>query len=101
MTVERNKSWKKANILKIIQSVAGNSNLKVVYDTSYNPIIEFAEQNNSDLKFLNDLCTKNGLDLIIYSNKLVIFREKSMKRKKRLQYKEKRFIKLASKNYIH
>jgi len=85
MTVERSKTWQLANIKKIAESIANSNNLGLFYDTDYNPTIEFIEQKEtSDASFLHELCTKNGLALKIYNNKIVIYREQEYESKKEI-----------------
>jgi phage protein D len=85
MTTPKSKTWAAAAIKKIAQSIAGASGLSLVYDTIYNPTINFIEQSETaDVAFLQDICTKNGLALKVYSNKLIIYRESEYEKKKEI-----------------
>ena len=80
--VPRTKTWKKATISKIAQTIADNSGLNLYYDATVNPQVETKEQSEvSDMQFLQDVCSENGLILKIYSNKLVIFSESEYEQK--------------------
>lgn len=80
--VTRTKIWKKATVSKIAQTIASNSGLGLYYDARVNPQIDTKEQSNvSDMQFLQDLCSENGLILKIYSNKLIIFSESEYEQK--------------------
>lgn len=95
--VPRTKTWKKATISKIAQTVADNSGLSLHYDSKTNPQIELKEQSEtSDMQFLQDLCSENGLILKIYSNKLVIFSEAEYEQKESVLTITKKMLKSAS-----
>lgn len=74
--VEKTKVWKKATVRKIAETIAANNNLILNYDVSEDFIIETKEQTNqSDMAFLQDICSENALCLKIYNKKIVIFSE--------------------------
>lgn len=78
----KTKIWKKATISKIGQTIADNSGLILVYDSSYNPIITDKEQTEtSDFQFIQQLTQEYGLILKVYNNKIVIFSEEEYEKK--------------------
>jgi phage protein D len=76
MTVERSRTWQKASLKKIAQTIAGHAKLDLFFNSSSNPVIPFVEQSReSDAAFLSNLCQKNGLAIKIYNQEIVIFNE--------------------------
>lgn len=74
--IERTRSWEKAELKTIANDIASNAEMELVYDTEVNPIIERAEQTEqSDLSFLLQLCSDQGLALKLYERQFVIFDE--------------------------
>lgn len=72
--VDRNRSWEKATVKKIAEDIATEAKLELFYDTEENPTIDRAEQTEqSDLSFLEKLCSDNGFALKIADKKIVIF----------------------------
>lgn len=71
---DHSRSWSNATIKEIAESIATGSNVPLLYQTTYNPILEFASQaRESDKVFLYNLCRKHGLTMKLYSNKIVIY----------------------------
>jgi phage protein D len=76
MTTPNSRSWKKASIKKIAESIVKPYNLLLVFDALDDPIIGFVEQSEqADVSFLDDLCRKNSLAMKISDQSLVIFSE--------------------------
>lgn len=70
----RDKAWEKSDIKAIAQEIAGRYNMKLLFDSQVNPIIERLDQNKvSDMQFLNTLCQKYGLALKVTSKAIIIF----------------------------
>lgn len=73
---ERTRSWEKAELKRIANDIAKDAGLELVYDTTYNPVVDRAEQSQeSDLYFLQHILRDHGLALKIYENQIVIFDE--------------------------
>lgn len=76
MTVKRSRTWQKASIKKIAQTIADNAKLALYFNLSSDPVIPFIEQSKeADASFLTNLCQKNGLAIKIYNQRIVIFNE--------------------------
>jgi phage protein D len=76
MTVEHSRTWQKASVKKIAQSIAANADLALYFNSSFNPVIPFVEQSKeADAAFLANLCQQNGLAIKIYNQEIVIFNE--------------------------
>lgn len=74
--IERTRSWEKAELQTIANDIASGAEIEMVYDAKANPIIERAEQTEqSDLSFLLQLCSDQGLAVKLYEMKFVIFDE--------------------------
>lgn len=70
------RSWEKAELKTIANDIATAANLKLFYDTEENPVLEHCEQSEqSDLSFLLQLCTDNGLALKVSDGQIIIFDE--------------------------
>lgn len=72
--VEKSRSWEKVQLSKIASDIANESKLELFYDTSEDPIIERAEQDEiSDISFLKRQCRDAGLALKVTDSQLIIF----------------------------
>lgn len=81
-TTKKSKTWNKATLEKIAQKISVENNLNLVFDSSANPQIEYVEQSEvSDKTFLNDLCTRYGVVMKIYKEKIVLYNEKEYEKK--------------------
>lgn len=85
MNIKNSRSWNSVAVKEIASTIAKDTGLELLYDTEYNPIIGFVEQSEkTNSAFLSEICSKNGLAIKVYNNKLVIFRE--------LEYENKQSI---------
>ena len=74
--IERTRSWEKAELKTIANDIASKAEMELVYDAEVNPTLERAEQTEqSDLSFLLQLCSDQGLAVKIFEKKFVIFDE--------------------------
>ncbi|MGG1638233.1 phage late control D family protein [Paenibacillus sp. NRS-1760] len=72
----RSQGWEKISLRAIAQDIAKRAKLKLLYDAPDNPIYERIDQmEQSDMAFLLDTCTKEGIALKVSSGKLVLFDE--------------------------
>ena len=72
--VEKSRSWEKVQLSKIAKDIANESKLELFYDTSEDPIIERAEQDEiSDIAFLKRQCRDAGLAIKVTDSQLIIF----------------------------
>lgn len=72
--VSKNKTWQKATLKDIAGTMAGNAGIPLDYDADYNPTFDFLSQTEqSDKAFLYELCQKYGLNMKLYSNRLVVY----------------------------
>lgn len=75
-SVDKSKSWENFRLSQIAQDIAKTAGVELFYDTKEDPVIKRAEQSElSCLKFLQKLCTDNGLALKFTDGKLIIFDE--------------------------
>lgn len=78
----RSKGWESITIKGIAQEMAGRHKLELLYDADHNPVIERKDQNEeSDLSFLQQVCTDAGLCLKVTDGKVVIFDEAAYEKK--------------------
>ena len=73
-SIEKTRSWEKAQLSEIAQELADEAELKLFYDTKEDPTLERVEQNEqSDLSFLLKLCRDAGLALKVSDKTIIIF----------------------------
>lgn len=71
---KKSKAWEDANLEKIASEIADESGLSFVFDSPSSPQYDRIDQHEeSDLEFINRLCSDDGLSLKITDNQLVIF----------------------------
>ncbi len=74
--VERSRSWEKVSVWKIATDIASDAQFELFWDCKENPNVERIEQTEqSDLSFLQKLCSDNGLALKVSDKKIIIFDE--------------------------
>lgn len=89
---QRSKSWEKVKLKTVAKEVANRAGLQLFYDVNINPLYDYLTQDNeSDLKFLLNLCVREGLTLKVSHGKLVLFDE--------IQYETKTSVCTLSKNH--
>lgn len=73
---DESQSWEDVKLSQIARDVATKAGVGLVYETTSDPTIKRAERSEvSALKFLEKLCTDNGLALKVTDSKLIIFDE--------------------------
>ncbi len=74
--IPKSKIWKNATLKSVASTIALNNGFTLYYDSNTNPKLSEEEQSlQTDMEYLQNLCSSNGLNLKIYNNKLVIFSE--------------------------
>ncbi len=79
--VDKSRSWEKATLHKIAQSIAGNAGLKLFYDGDDSEFDRAEQSHESDLAFLQQLCNDRGKALKVTDDTIVIFDEESYEAK--------------------
>ncbi len=77
-SVLRNQTWENISLWKVANDIAWRNNLKLIWDTAdgNNPNLDKTDQSDeSDLSFLQKLCSDMGFALKIQTNAIVIFDE--------------------------
>lgn len=73
---QKNRAWEKTKLSVIANDLAKGANLKLFFDTKVNPEYDRIEQTEeTDLQFLQRLCSDSGLALKVTNSQLVIFDE--------------------------
>jgi phage protein D len=73
---DKSKTWEKITVRKIANDIAYSAGLALYYDTAKSYTISYIEQSEQpDSAFLADICSKYGLCLKVYNDKIVIFSE--------------------------
>lgn len=76
VSVKHSNSFLKTNLKSILAQVTKRHQMKLVYDSSRNPMVTYAEQKNeSDSEFVDKLCNHWGLSVKVFNHQLVIFSE--------------------------
>lgn len=79
---ERTRTWEKATIKKVAQTIADRYKLSLVFDASDVTVATQEQSGITDSAFLSALCGDYGLSLKVYKKKLVIFDREKYKKKK-------------------
>lgn len=70
----RYQAWECLNLKEIAAEIAGRNNADLIYAAELNPVFARKEQiNQSDIKFLSDLCRFAGMRLKYTGNSLVVY----------------------------
>lgn len=71
---KKSKAWEKYRLSGIAGEIAGNAGLSCMYESSSDPFYERVEQTNeSDIRFLADLCHDAGISLKCSDGMLILF----------------------------
>lgn len=71
----RTKTWENISIQQIAREIAGRASIELYYEAE-DIVIEILEQNEqTDCKFLYEVCENYGLAMKVYANKIIIFDE--------------------------
>lgn len=79
---ERTKTWEQITIRKIGKTIAKRYKLKYSYSGPEITIADLEQDEQVDSEFLYKLCTKYGLGMKVYNQKLVIFDPGKLEQKK-------------------
>lgn len=72
--MRKSRNWEKITLKAIAQQIAGEAGLKLLYESSDNPEYDKKEQvQQSDIRFLQDLCHAEGKALKVTKLSVVIF----------------------------
>lgn len=76
------KAWEGYTLRRIAEELAGANNMGCMYESSYDPYYERAEQaEESDISFLSSLCHNAGISLKVTNNIIVLFDQKTYEQK--------------------
>lgn len=79
----KSKSWENVTLKDIVQAIAKNNGLTVMFESAYNPKYTRIEQYQmSDIAFLQKLCHDAGASLKATNKILVVFDQSAYERKK-------------------
>lgn len=79
---QRNKTYKKTSVKRLMSDIAKKAGLKLVYDASDYNIKEISQDGKTDMEFAFSICDDYGLYMKIYNRKLVIYDPSKYERKK-------------------
>lgn len=80
--VKKNRSWENIRLSAIASQMAAEGGLKSFFSGEYDPVYSRREQSNeSDISFLQRLCTNAGMSLKVTAGALVIFDEDEYEKK--------------------
>jgi phage protein D len=73
---EKTNAWEEATLQKIAQTIADNAGVKLMYEVESDIQIDRADQQQqTDMMFLLDLCTKYGVSLKVSDGIIILFEE--------------------------
>jgi phage protein D len=80
---KRSKAWEKFSLRSIARDIATRAKLMLLYEVPDNPVYDRVDQTEqSDMAFLIELCSKEGVALKVSSGKLVLFDERAYEQRK-------------------
>lgn len=81
-TVKKNKAWENIRLSGIANQIAANNGMKCSFASDFNPMYTRKEQSGeSDIVFLQRLCTAAGISLKVTDGALVLFDEADYEKK--------------------
>lgn len=72
-TLQKTVIWQKTNIKDIAEKIARATKVKIIYDADLIRIEEIEQSNQTDSAFLRGICSRYGLGMKIYKDRIVIF----------------------------
>ena len=79
---KKTKAWEKTNLKKVAQDIASKNGVKLNFKTSENPEYDRVEQQKeTDLVFLNRICTEAGFSLKVANKKINILDDAELEKK--------------------
>ena len=73
---QKNKGWENIKLNAILEEIALQANLRLIYETDIDPYYDRIDQNyKSDLSFIEELCKSDGLCVKISDGQLIVFEE--------------------------
>lgn len=73
-TQKKTKAWEKIKLSAIAGEIATAGSMKIMYESSYNPLYSRKEQvKKSDIEFLQELCKAAGISLKVTAKTIVLF----------------------------
>lgn len=70
----KNKAWEGTTLKGIAGAIAGDNGMGLLFDSDYNPSYDRMEQTEeTDLEFLQKLCTDAGMSLKVAEGKIILF----------------------------
>lgn len=79
---QRNKTYKKTSVKRLLQDVAKRSDMKLVYDAPDHKLDEISQSGQSDMDFAFSLCNDYGVAMKVYNGKLVAYDQTCYEKKK-------------------
>lgn len=73
-TMKKTKAWEQIKLSAIAGQIAAAGGMKVMYESSYDPLYKRKEQvEKSDVEFLQELCKNAGISLKVTAKTIVLF----------------------------
>lgn len=79
---QRNKTFKKTSVKRILQDIAKRAGMKLVYDASDHKVDEMSQSGQTDMAFAFSLCDDYGLSMKVYNNKLIVYSQTRYEKRK-------------------
>lgn len=95
---QRNKTYKKTSVKRILSDIAKRAGMKLVYDAPNHSIDEISQSGQTDMTFAFSVCDDYGLSLKVYNNKLVAY-DQTRYEKKKIRYTIKRSDLIGIRDY--
>ncbi len=82
---KKSRTWKGVTVRKMANDIAYSAGLKLFYDTAAQYTVSYLEQSEqSDSELLEQVCTKYGLVLKIYNDRIVVYSQQEYEQKPKI-----------------
>lgn len=76
MDGKENKSWEQVTLKKIAEDITTKCGIELMYEVDFDRTFERVQQSNeSDMTLLKRLCQDSGINIKLYSDRLILFEE--------------------------
>ncbi|MGL4566914.1 MAG: phage late control D family protein [Fusobacteriaceae bacterium] len=82
MDGKKNKSWENVTLKKIAEDISKECEVELMYDVEYDKTYSRVQQKNeSDITLLKRLCQETGVNIKLYSDKIILFEESKFEKR--------------------
>lgn len=79
---QRNKTFKKTSVKRLLQDIAKRAGMNLVYDAPDHKINEISQSGQTDMAFAFSVCNEYGVSMKVYNGKLVAYDQTRYEKRK-------------------